>query len=401
MGKPSKEEVTAFKTHLAEKRANLTLLQDPSTTLVLFFKVTVDYVIYLIKTIFTSPLFWGIGTILGGGYGYLRATENPLADEIERNTEFVVWWVGLGVLSSIGLGSGLHSGILFLFPHIFKVVMASKRCPSMNFESLCDIWFKECSMECQDSTSETGGPQPEFVDVLLRCLVPAILWGAGTAMGEIPPYAVSRAAYLAGKQDDDVAEALAETEGGDVLSQMKKWMVDFVNRFGFFGIFLMSAWPNAAFDLVGIVCGSVGIGFSTFFFATLLGKAFVKVQGQAIFFVYWFRNQELVIHTAVKVVDSLPEFVPLTGEMIEQKLREGLDQVSQGKTKDGEPSLFKKGSEMLILCVMSYFLYTTICQIAQGRMKVLDDAVVEHYAATGDKSGAILDAQNNPKRKAE
>jgi vacuole membrane protein 1 len=33
----------------------------------------------------------------------------------------VVWWVGLGVLSSIGLGTGMHSGLLFLFPHMLKV----------------------------------------------------------------------------------------------------------------------------------------------------------------------------------------------------------------------------------------------------------------------------------------
>lgn len=33
----------------------------------------------------------------------------------------MVWWVGLGVLSSVGLGSGMHSGVLFLFPHLLKV----------------------------------------------------------------------------------------------------------------------------------------------------------------------------------------------------------------------------------------------------------------------------------------
>lgn len=35
--------------------------------------------------------------------------------------QYVVWWVGLGVLSSIGLGTGMHSGLLFLFPHMLKV----------------------------------------------------------------------------------------------------------------------------------------------------------------------------------------------------------------------------------------------------------------------------------------
>ena len=36
-------------------------------------------------------------------------------------TRYIVWWVGLGVLSSIGLGTGMQSGILFLFPHMLKV----------------------------------------------------------------------------------------------------------------------------------------------------------------------------------------------------------------------------------------------------------------------------------------
>ena len=42
--------------------------------------------------------------------------------------EFVVWWVGLGVLSSIGLGTGMHSGLLFLFPHILKVCRSAEAC---------------------------------------------------------------------------------------------------------------------------------------------------------------------------------------------------------------------------------------------------------------------------------
>ena len=40
--------------------------------------------------------------------------------------QYVVWWIGLGILSSIGLGTGMHSGLLFLFPHMLKV---HNRCP--------------------------------------------------------------------------------------------------------------------------------------------------------------------------------------------------------------------------------------------------------------------------------
>jgi hypothetical protein len=41
--------------------------------------------------------------------------------EAELWLQYAVWWVGLGVLSSIGLGTGMHSGLLFLFPHMLKV----------------------------------------------------------------------------------------------------------------------------------------------------------------------------------------------------------------------------------------------------------------------------------------
>lgn len=34
---------------------------------------------------------------------------------------YTTWWISLGVLSSIGLGTGMHSGLLFLFPHMLKV----------------------------------------------------------------------------------------------------------------------------------------------------------------------------------------------------------------------------------------------------------------------------------------
>ena len=40
---------------------------------------------------------------------------------LEDLVQYAIWWIGLGVLSSIGLGTGVHSGLLFLFPHILKV----------------------------------------------------------------------------------------------------------------------------------------------------------------------------------------------------------------------------------------------------------------------------------------
>ena len=53
-----------------------------------------------------------------------------------------------------------------------------------------------------------------------------------------------------------------------------------VQRAGFWGIFLCAAVPNPLFDLAGITCGHFLIPFTTFFSATVLGKAVVKVHIQ-------------------------------------------------------------------------------------------------------------------------
>lgn len=57
-------------------------------------------------------------------------------------------------------------------------------------------------------------------------------------------------------------------------------MVAFIKRRGFWGIFMLASWPNAAFDLCGIACGAFMMPFWTFFLGTLLGKGVVKVNMQ-------------------------------------------------------------------------------------------------------------------------
>lgn len=54
---------------------------------------------------------------------------------VRANLWFVVYWVGLGVLSSIGLGTGLHTFLLYLGPHIASVTLAAYECNSLDFPS--------------------------------------------------------------------------------------------------------------------------------------------------------------------------------------------------------------------------------------------------------------------------
>eukprot|EP00959_Pyramimonas_sp_CCMP1952_P176025 3678631-Pyramimonas_sp.AAC.1 len=61
----------------------------------------------------------------------------------------------------------------------------------------------------------------------------------------------------------------------------QRWMVNVLRRFGFWGVLAFSAYPNAAFDLVGICCGHFMMPFLTFFGGTFVGKALIKAPAQA------------------------------------------------------------------------------------------------------------------------
>jgi len=104
------------------------------------------------------------------------------------------------------------------------------------------------------------------------------LWGLGTAIGELPPYLVSKAARLAGQRSGEFeAEIEAARASTDVFSRLKLWTMDFTQKHGFVGVLLLAGWPNAAFDMCGMCCGYLLMPFATFFIAVVLGKAVLKV----------------------------------------------------------------------------------------------------------------------------
>lgn len=125
----------------------------------------------------------------------------------------------------------------------------------------------------------------------------AVLWGAGTAIGEVPPYFLSYQAAVAGTRNEmlqDVQETMhTGKDAGPVqrlVAAMQLWMMRVIQQHGFVGILLLASWPNAAFDLCGICCGAFKMPFWSFFGATLIGKGVIKVSGQALFFVALFRQ---------------------------------------------------------------------------------------------------------------
>ena len=165
-----------------------------------------------------------------------------------------LYWFCLGVCSSIGIGFGFPTGALFLAPHVLE------------------------------------NQVPKSILQTFRVVYPACLsWGLGTAVGEIPPFLLGRRlGHVPRVEVSDrwpkvikwLAEALEV-----VLVRSTEWAL---RRTGFLGIVFLSAWPNLAFDLVGIVAGVQGMTFSRFFAGLVLGKAVLKTLLETYFVVVGF-----------------------------------------------------------------------------------------------------------------
>lgn len=201
-------------------------------------------------------------------------------EHMEKKLLWCLYWAGLGILSSIGLGSGLHTFVLYLGPHIAAVTLAAHECGSLDFpeppypdEIICP-------------PGDTAGETMSLLSIMAKVRLEAFMWGAGTALGELPPYFLARARSLSLSEDtsDD-----SEEEGED--SPWGRAIQTIIEKAGFFGILACASIPNPLFDLAGITCGHFLVPFWTFFGATLIGKAVIKMMLQKTFVILAFNEQ--------------------------------------------------------------------------------------------------------------
>lgn len=203
-------------------------------------------------------------------------------------------WIILGILSSIGLGFGMHTFVLFLGPHIAAVTLAAHGCNSLDFpeppypnEIICPDLY-------------TSNEEITYLRILRKVALESFMWGLGTAIGELPPYLAAR------------LKAQACNHGGDRLvinSGWEYWMIDFINKVGFFGIVMFAAIPNPLFDVAGLASGIAQVPFLSFFGATMIGKAFIKVllQSSFVIFIFHDNNLEMILE---KLQKSLSVYFP-------------------------------------------------------------------------------------------
>jgi vacuole membrane protein 1 len=168
----------------------------------------------------------------------------------------IIYWLGLGILSTIGLGFGFHTGIFFLFPYIINYYEDN---PNLN------IYYS-----------------------VLYCLPQIILWGIGSALGELPPY------LLTSDCDDTKLDIIKNRKLKALCTNIYnviKNNIDFTNKNTIFlGILLMASWPNLTFDMCGMLCGYYKLTMTEFLIPTIIGKGLIKAPIQCLVVLYFYTN---------------------------------------------------------------------------------------------------------------
>merc|ERR1719347_159696 len=297
----------------------------------------------------------------------LHHTPSPYQEPLHSWEDYLSWcgwWVGLGILSSVGLGTGLHTFLLYLGPHIAAVTMAAYECGSTDFPTPPYPDQILCPATQEGEESSTKIMEMTVWAILSKVRVEAFCWGAGTAIGELPPYFMARAARLSGSDPDEdteefleLQEKLKNPEKMTRFERAKYSVQQLVEKVGFFGILACASIPNPLFDLAGITCGHFLIPFWTFFGATLIGKAVIKMHIQKIFVIFAFNNQ--LIETLISLIVK----IPVVGDKLEAPVRAGLAKQKEklrGGGSDNEGSIISAIFEKFVLLMVAYFVVSII-----------------------------------------
>ena len=231
-----------------------------------------------------------------------------------QTAEFAAYWLLLGFLSSAGLGSGLHTFLFYLGPHIVRVTNHAVQCGNTEFSAeMSTYWavnpaYADGAWECNKTFISPDTVAHVSVLAIVQKVAPAaFFWGAGTAIGELPPYFFARTAARSGKRIAEVQElSHAASKGApkaaSFFTRSVEWAKGFVfshiKAWGFWGILLAASVPNPAFDAAGIACGHFGVPFWEFFGATVLGKACIKVMLQVVFTAFVFNPASILAFRA-------------------------------------------------------------------------------------------------------
>ncbi|KAK9754087.1 SAP domain [Popillia japonica] len=280
-------------------------------------------------------------------------------------------------------------------PHIAQVTLAAYECNGLNFP---EPPYPD-EIICPNTVSGTA---VSVLSIMSKVRLESMCWGAGTALGELPPYFMARAARLSGI-DPDEEDELAEIEELQrknkedltLIERGKLLIEDIVQKVGFLGILACASIPNPLFDLAGITCGHFLVPFWTFFGATLIfdlagitcghflvpfwtfvgatfiGKAIIKMYIQKLFVIIAFN--EALITTAL----SWLHLVSVVGESLQTPFKAFLENQKSKLHRRGGPQTAEKSNvlgsvfEKFVIVMILYFVLSIVNSLAQSYHKRL------------------------------
>jgi len=228
------DRVREARVRMESERRRVTLFQQPLKTITLFLSICVQSCFRLVMFALRRRVLVLFALLVFGGIVVLVLVEGPHSAavlQVAMLIRFSLWWLVLGVLSSIGLGTGLHTFVLYLGPFIVKTTLAAIECGSVQFDLMgTEAFF------CSD---EDPSVNPTVWDILLKVQPASVLWGLGTALGELPPYFISRAARNSGARIEEIDQSTEEDPGW--IKSAKSLMMKILDHYGFCAIILFAS----------------------------------------------------------------------------------------------------------------------------------------------------------------
>jgi vacuole membrane protein 1 len=172
-----------------------------------------------------------------------------------EHASFVLYWIVLGILSSVGVGSGFHTFILYLAPHVLRVAGTAIRLRSVDFSAQIDTYFsiptvydiesiveslepryasnawtlssiKTLTSSASDASDTITSLDVSIFEIYKKVAWPCFLWGLGTAIGELPPYFMARASSASGNSLAEITNVLTLkkqiTDNNNMLSTISQ-----------------------------------------------------------------------------------------------------------------------------------------------------------------------------------
>ncbi|XP_051934512.1 vacuole membrane protein 1 isoform X2 [Hippocampus zosterae] len=312
-----------------EERLSLVLWRRPVTTLHYFLLESLiklkEWTIKLWQRRSIVFLVLVLCSLFSTAYS-IEGSHQKYVQYLEKKFLWCAYWVGLGILSSVGLGTGLHTFLLYLGPHIASVTLAAYECSSTDF------------------------PEPPYPD---QIVCPQL---AG-AEGSISLFSI-------------MSKVRLEACMWDFVTRAKMGVQHMVQKVGFFGILACASIPNPLFDLAGITCGHFLVPFWTFFGATLIGKAIIKMHIQKLFVIITFSKH--IVEQMVSLIGSVPKVGPSLQKPFSHYLEAQKNKLHHGeRRKASDENWLSWLFEKLVLVMVCYFVISIVNSMAQSYAKRL------------------------------